>query len=58
MRVLNILQQQRGCEFLTIPKTYYDNLRKNIPSMSIKIKEDIDLLEKLHILIDYDDKYI
>lgn len=48
--------RQRGNEFLTIPKAYYDNLRANIPNMSIKINEDIDMIEKLHILIDYDDK--
>lgn len=46
----------RGIDFLTIPSSYYANLRKNIPSLSITIKEDIDLLEKHNILIDYDDK--
>ena len=48
--------KKRGVEFLMVPKTYYDNLRKNIPKMSIKIVEDIDQLEELGILIDYDDK--
>jgi 4-hydroxyphenylpyruvate dioxygenase len=47
--------RKRGVQFLNIPKTYYDNLRKKIPSMNIKIKEDIDKLEELRILIDYDD---
>jgi len=46
----------RGVDFLEVPKSYYDNLRKAIPTMSITIKEDIDLLEKYRILIDYDDK--
>ena len=42
--------------FLDIPKAYYDNLRKAAPTMAVKITEDIDLLEKLQILVDYDDK--
>ena len=46
----------RGVEFLMVPKTYYDNLRKNIPKMTVHITEDIDKVEKLGILIDYDDK--
>lgn len=44
----------RGVEFLSIPDTYYDNIRKNLPDMSIKISEDIDILQKNKILIDYD----
>lgn len=47
---------KRGVEFLSIPETYYDNLRKNLPDMTVKISEDIDLLQKNKILIDYDDK--
>lgn len=48
--------RKRGTQFLTIPDYYYDNLRKAIPHMAIKIKEDIDVLQKHCILIDYDDK--
>jgi len=48
--------RSRGVQFLTIPNSYYDNLRKAIPHMSITIKEDIDILQKNCILIDYDDK--
>ena len=46
----------RGVDFLNVPKTYYDNLRKNLPNITVEIKESIDTLEKLRILIDYDDK--
>lgn len=46
----------RGVEFLSIPDTYYDNIRKNLPDMNIKVSEDIDVLQKNKILIDYDDK--
>jgi 4-hydroxyphenylpyruvate dioxygenase len=48
--------RKRGLEFLTIPKAYYENLRKRLQHSSTKIKEDIDVLEKLHILVDYDDQ--
>jgi 4-hydroxyphenylpyruvate dioxygenase len=48
--------RDRGVEFLSIPDTYYDNIRKNLPDMNIKVSEDIDVLQKNKILIDYDDK--
>jgi 4-hydroxyphenylpyruvate dioxygenase len=48
--------RERGVDFLTIPDTYYDILRKNLPDMNIKVSEDIDRLQKNKILIDYDDK--
>eukprot|EP00178_Gracilaria_changii_P007011 TRINITY_DN2255_c0_g1_i1.p1 TRINITY_DN2255_c0_g1~~TRINITY_DN2255_c0_g1_i1.p1 ORF type:complete len:103 (-),score=17.30 TRINITY_DN2255_c0_g1_i1:14-322(-) len=48
--------RSRGMEFLSIPDTYYDNLRKNLPDMNITVSEDIDILQKNKILIDYDDK--
>lgn len=50
------LVKNRGVEFLEIPDSYYDNLRKQLPNINIKIKEDIDTLQKLRILVDYDDK--
>lgn len=46
----------RGVEFLSIPDTYYDNVRKNLKDMDIKVSEDIDTLQKNKILIDYDEK--
>ncbi len=36
--------RDRGVEFLKIPDSYYDNLRKNLPHMNIKVDENIDLL--------------
>jgi len=46
----------RGLEFLTVPKSYYINLRQKLTKSPIKVKEDLDVLETLNILIDYDDK--
>ena len=48
--------RKRGVEFLNVPKSYYDNLRKNLPNACITVKESLDVLEELKILIDYDDK--
>jgi 4-hydroxyphenylpyruvate dioxygenase len=45
----------RGLEFLTIPDAYYDNLRKSLAQSAVQVKEDLDILQKLKILIDYDD---
>jgi len=46
----------RGVQFLTIPKKYYTSLKEKLANAPIKVNEDLDTLEKLHILIDYDDK--
>ena len=48
--------RDRGIEFLTIPKAYYENLRKGIAATGLNVEEDLDLIENLNILIDYDDK--
>jgi len=46
----------RGLQFLTIPDSYYKNLKEKLKVSPIQVKEDLDVLQKLHILIDYDDK--
>lgn len=45
----------RGQEFLNIPDSYYDLLRKRLANSKVKVKEDLATLQKLKILIDYDD---
>lgn len=61
MRTDNIIDtvanlRRRGVEFLKIPDTYYENLRKGLAESPVKVKEDIDVLQESQILIDYDDK--
>ncbi|KAF0975200.1 hypothetical protein FDP41_005953 [Naegleria fowleri] len=46
----------RGVSFLPTPDSYYDNLRKRLAHAPITVKEDIDVLQKLKILVDFDDK--
>lgn len=57
--------KNRGLEFLSIPPTYYTKLRENLKSNSlssdscvkIEIHEEfLKELERLHILVDYDEK--
>eukprot|EP01097_Dermamoeba_algensis_P002906 TRINITY_DN2159_c0_g1_i1.p1 TRINITY_DN2159_c0_g1~~TRINITY_DN2159_c0_g1_i1.p1 ORF type:complete len:382 (-),score=98.87 TRINITY_DN2159_c0_g1_i1:1128-2273(-) len=46
----------RGVDFLTTPKSYYTNLREKLKASKVQIKEDLDVIEDLSILVDYDDK--
>ena len=46
----------RGVKFLQVPKTYYTAIRQKLSVAPITVKEDLDIIEKLNILIDYDDK--
>jgi 4-hydroxyphenylpyruvate dioxygenase-like putative hemolysin len=36
--------KDRGVEFLTIPDTYYEHLKKGLAHAGIKVLEDIDVL--------------
>lgn len=46
----------RGVKFLSVPKSYYTNLREKLKHAAITVKEDLDKIEELQILVDYDDK--
>ncbi|KHJ96521.1 4-hydroxyphenylpyruvate dioxygenase [Oesophagostomum dentatum] len=45
----------RGVEFLSIPTSYYDNLRARLKQSGMEVAEDMDHLQKLHILVDFDE---
>lgn len=47
--------KKRGMEFLTIPKSYYGILKERLKSSRTKIKECMETIEKLNILIDFDE---
>lgn len=47
--------RERGLEFLSVPDTYYDQLREKLKSSKVKIAEDMNVLQELKILVDYDD---
>lgn len=48
--------KERGIDFLTIPKAYYENQRKGLKLNGVDVKEDMEAIERLNILIDFDDK--
>jgi 4-hydroxyphenylpyruvate dioxygenase len=61
MKTDNILQaidvmKQRGTIFLKVPKSYYDNMRKSLEHSPVEVIEDLDQIEALNILIDFDDQ--
>lgn len=47
----------RGVEFISVPSTYYETLRHRLKTekRSWELAEDLDTLERLNILIDYDE---
>lgn len=47
--------QARGAEFLQVPNSYYDLLKQKLRNAPIKVQENLDELQRLRILIDYDD---
>jgi len=48
--------RSRGVQFLPIPKSYYENLRLKLKASAVQIKEDLDIIEELEILVDYDEQ--
>ncbi|OAD55635.1 4-hydroxyphenylpyruvate dioxygenase, partial [Eufriesea mexicana] len=45
----------RGVEFLDVPDTYYNMLKNHLKTKGVQILEDLNILQKLKILIDYDE---
>ncbi|KAJ3332344.1 hypothetical protein HDU76_000506 [Blyttiomyces sp. JEL0837] len=45
----------RGVEFLSVPPVYYENLKLRLQSSVTKVAEPMDVIEKLHILVDFDE---
>ncbi|PFH58927.1 hypothetical protein XA68_13035 [Ophiocordyceps unilateralis] len=47
----------RGVDFIDVPETYYATLRQRLKSdrRSWKLQEDLDTIQRLNILIDYDE---
>eukprot|EP00761_Pharyngomonas_kirbyi_P011216 gb/GECH01011241.1/.p1 GENE.gb/GECH01011241.1/~~gb/GECH01011241.1/.p1 ORF type:complete len:376 (+),score=82.04 gb/GECH01011241.1/:1-1128(+) len=60
LRTENIIEsikllRRRGVVFLKVPDTYYEDLRKRLSKSSVKVEEDIDTLQELGILVDFDE---
>lgn len=48
--------KKRGLEFLEVPITYYENLRKRLVDSAIHVSESLDKIQELGILVDFDEK--
>ncbi|XP_002736061.1 4-hydroxyphenylpyruvate dioxygenase-like [Saccoglossus kowalevskii] len=48
--------KERGTPFLVIPDSYYENLKERLNHSKTKIIEDMDVLRKLNILVDFDEE--
>ncbi|GLI77708.1 hypothetical protein PoHVEF18_006001 [Penicillium ochrochloron] len=48
--------QARGVQFLKVPSTYYADLRRRLSHVSWTLSADVDVLEKLNILVDFDER--
>lgn len=42
-------------EFLSVPASYYEDLRKRLAASPTKVQESLDKIEALNILVDFDD---
>lgn len=49
--------RERGVEFINVPSTYYDTMRKRLKTERRRweLKESLETIERLNILIDYDE---
>lgn len=47
--------RKRGVKFLSVPANYYTAIQEKLASKGVKIAEDITLLQKYSILIDFDE---
>jgi 4-hydroxyphenylpyruvate dioxygenase len=46
----------RGAEFLSVPSSYYDDLRARLSRSPVSVKEDLAEIQKLNILVDFDER--
>ncbi|KAF1747907.1 hypothetical protein GCK72_024373 [Caenorhabditis remanei] len=49
------LMKRRSVEFLTIPDEYYNILEDRLSKTNLTVKEDLEMIRKLNILMDFDE---
>jgi len=59
LRTDNIIEcvsslRRRGVEFIDIPSQYYRDLQSRLQEADIQLDQDIDAIERLHNLVDFD----
>lgn len=60
LRTNNIIEtiellRSRGVEFITVPPSYYEMMRDRLKAGGMQLKEDFNTLQRLSILIDFDE---
>src|SRR5262249_21779165 len=50
-----VAMKARGIEFISVPDTYYTAMRERLTKQGLKLNEDFDTLQRLNILIDFDE---
>ena len=45
----------RGVEFISVPPTYYDTIRRRLKQSKMTLEEDFKVIQDLNILIDFDE---
>jgi len=60
LKTANIIQtvsnmRARGVEFISVPETYYGTMRERLSKSSIKLNENFETIQRLNILIDFDE---
>lgn len=48
--------KKRGVQFLRVPKSYYTDLRQRLSHVSWTLEADVDVLERLNVLVDFDER--
>jgi 4-hydroxyphenylpyruvate dioxygenase len=47
--------RKRRVEFISVPETYYTAMKQRLATTEMKLEEDFDAIQKLNILIDFDE---
>ena len=47
--------RNRGVQFIEVPSTYYEEMRVRLRQSNMQLEEDMNALQKLHILVDFDE---
>ena len=47
--------KKRGVEFISVPTSYYDTMLTRLKTTGMKLTEDFEIIQKLNILIDFDE---
>lgn len=47
--------RKRGVQFINVPDSYYHAMRKRLKSSNLKFEEDFEEIQRLKILVDFDE---